>query len=501
MSLEKLQKSASSPKLRVSSRYRNLLMAAMAATAVNMTACSDGPGNGDGGTGGTSETGGTGGTETGGTGGTGGVDNCADLKFDGLASKRFEPGEVGSFAVNLDDKHPDSAYNTARFEMVSGDVLTRPALIGLIRSTKDNYDSGYTSTGDVDGLRPVAIDPDQPYIEGENGGCTLNYLDDDAVSPSAMTDPSKLPMMETPTGVYSTVFCIENGQEVKADYVITAERTRFALVNLTTANNEIEIFMANSKPDVSANAFRDMDGHIVVDLGGTTDEEDGSSTVLNQLGLNASGLTFVPVDGMPGQFRTVNPSMATSLNLDVAGLNEGLVDDTSSKQVSVTETDPCIDVSCNGNGTCVNGACMCDAGFANDDMDAKDDCDACDTQSGLYENDYPTCSPDVTPPNAPVITTNSGVNFGILQQNFTLDGTTDSDTDEMWVRAVQTSNPGAGTVLFDWTAINGYTSESVNWSYNGSISQVFKAYEYCVRAEDKANNQSNTDCVVVDRLQ
>ena len=454
-------------------------MAAMAAVAIN-TGCSD-PGNGgEGGTGGT--------TDTGGTGGTGSMDNCADLKLEdqALAAKRFEPGEVGSFVVDN-----GGAYDTTRFEMVDGDVLNRAALVGLVKVTKDNYESGYTAIGDVSGVRPILVDPDQPYVEDENGGCELNVLPDDAINQSAMSDPSKLPMMDTPTGVYSTVFCVENGQEIKADYVLTAERTRFSLASLTTANNRIEFFMANSKPNVMATAFRDMDGHVVVDLGGTTDEEDGSSTVLNKLGLSASGLTFLPVDGQPGQFRTANPSVATSLNLDVAGLNQGMVDDTSSQQVTVNETDPCADVNCNGNGTCVNGACVCDAGFANDDMDAKDDCDGCDTQSGLYENDYPVCSPDTTPPNAPVITTNGGSNMIINQANYVLEGNTDADTWTMWY------NIDGGP----FNQIGGYPSNSINWLYNGNIPAVFQDDNACFQARDKAGNQSATDCITVSRVQ
>ena len=154
------------------------------------------------------------------------------------------------------------------------------------------------------------------------------------------------------------------------------------------------------------------------------------------------------------------------------------------------ESDPCLDVSCNGNGTCVNGACVCDAGFANDDMDAKDDCDSCDTESGLYENDYPTCSPDVTPPNAPVITTNGGTNTIIYQENFTLDGTTDADTYEVWY------NIDGG----NFSQLGGYPAYNTMWSYNGSIPSVFEAHDYCFRAEDKAGNQSGTDCINVNRF-
>jgi hypothetical protein len=56
------------------------------------------------------------------------------------------------------------------------------------------------------------------------------------------------------------------------------------------------------------------------------------------------------------------------------------------------EPDPCDEVDCNGHGTCTDGSCECDPGYANDDSDPTDDCDSCDTG---YQG-YPNCG--VIPP-------------------------------------------------------------------------------------------------------
>ena len=659
MRIERTNITEKTPSFFIGTKVRNYLLATLAAAGVSVAACSDdsptlvsddetstestgGTGGETGGTGGeTSETGGEGGESTGGTGGETGEDPCEDLQFEGLASKRFDPGEVGSFEVSLDASHPDAAYNTTRFEMVSGDIVIQPSLIGLRKVVKDNHQTGYSTVGDLDGIRPIVIDADQHYIEDGQGGCELNLV---SVNTMELSDPAKQPMMDAPNGVFATVFEEKNGGETLAAYTLTADRTRFALSNLTTLDDTTEVFMTNSKPVVAASAHRELDGHIVANLAGTTDESDGSDNVLGKLNLAAQGVIFSPVPGQPGTFRSNNPSNLTSLDMLVAGLNEGMVDDTSMQTVQVTETDPCIGVdcngngtcnggdcvcdagyvnddadpqddcdscdvgyvgypncepdpclnvecngngtcengacncdpgyanddmnaaddcdscdvgyvgypncqpdpcvgvdcngngscvngacvcdtgyenddadpqddcddcepgyigypncqpdpcvgvNCNGNGTCVNGACVCDAGFDNDDANPNDDCDDCDTESGLYENDYPVCSPDTTPPNAPVITTNGGSNMIINQANYVLEGNTDADTWTMWY------NIDGGP----FNQIGGYPSNSINWLYNGNIPAVFQDDNACFQARDKAGNQSATDCITVSRVQ
>ncbi|MFH0838502.1 MAG: hypothetical protein V1880_04530 [Patescibacteria group bacterium] len=136
------------------------------------------------------------------------------------------------------------------------------------------------------------------------------------------------------------------------------------------------LLMSNSKPNISASATRDQDGHIVLDLTGTTDEGVGNDMVLSKLNASAPSVTFAPVPGQPGKFKTITPSALTSLNLSVAGLNEGLADYTTVKKIEVPLSPEAevVMVTRKVVGTCSEG-----------------------------ENDFPTCSPDITPPNAPVI--------------------------------------------------------------------------------------------------
>ncbi|OQY41798.1 MAG: hypothetical protein B6242_16865, partial [Anaerolineaceae bacterium 4572_78] len=387
----------------------------MAGGALLLTGCGpDNPNNGTGGQAAEGGMGGTGGVGAMGGGGTGGDNPCEGLEFGGLASKKFEPGETGSFTVNFDESHPDAHFNGMKFEMISGDIVIKPSTVGLTQVIYDNYQTGYGEIGDVSGIRPYVFDPDEHYILDENGNCTLNVV---SINQEAMADPARQPVMESPTGIFATVFKFQNESESMVDYSLQVENTRFALGSMTTLDSDTDYIMGNSLPVLSTKVTRDPDGHLLLDLTGTTDEGVSSDLVLGKLNANANGVTFEPVVGQPGKFRTTVPSNLTSLNLSVEGPNQPLTNDTANATVGVS----CEGINTNGHGICSEGLVTCDPGFANDDADQTNDCDGCDTESGLYENDYPVCSPDVTPPNAPVITTNGGNNTNINQANFTLE--------------------------------------------------------------------------------
>lgn len=492
---------------------RALLAVTMAAGALTLTGCGPGDGGNNGGQGGSAGVsghageGGTGGTEggAGGTAGTGGLDGgtggeagaggsdpCKSLTFNGLASRVYQPGETGAFTVSLGAQHPDKAYNDTTFTMVSGDLAAQKTAIGLVKEAynSNQYQTPYGPVGPVSGIEVVAYDPDQPYVYDQNiQDCALNLVD---VNDAVLSNPAKQPTLESPMAMYSSELRVENSVQTPVPFTLLADRTRFAVSNLSTKSHpKVDFLFANSLPIVPAgvSAVRDANGFITVDLAGVTDEGDGSANILSKLGLTAPGVTFAPVSGQPGKFRTTAASNLTSLDLSVAGANQSWVADTTLKSgVTVTETDPCQGVNCNGHGTCVSGACNCDPGFANNDSNPNEDCDGCDLQSGLYNNDYPVCSPDVTPPNAPVITTNGGANYLIEQADFILEGTTDADTYDMW----QNMDGGVYSKF-------PYTHYSINWLYNGNIPSQFSYHDYCFKASDKAGNLSTEDCIHVDR--
>ena len=334
---------------------RALLCAAIAATAFNVTSCgpsdTDTNGNeagaagmagmagsaGEGGTAGTGGVGGTGGIEggTGGTAGSGGGDACKSLTYGGLAYKKYDVGQTGSFEVALGNQHPDKAYNNTRFTMINGEVLTKASKVILEKVEYDNYQTqGYGPVGDVSGVRPVILGAEQDYVDDGTGHCVPNFA---AVSASAMQNPAKRPTLESPLGMYATVLKVENSTEAVAPSTLLVDRTRSELSTLYTANTQADYLMGNSKPVVTASAVRGADGFITVDLAGTTDENVGNDLVLGKLNASAPGVTFAPIPGQPGKFRSTAASNLTSLNLSVAGLNQNLVDDTSATSVNVTD--------------------------------------------------------------------------------------------------------------------------------------------------------------------
>ena len=507
----------------------------------------------------------------------------------------YEIGESGAFTLS-GLTGPDARYNGMNFEVKDGSMFVGRARVGLYKVIYDNYRQGYEAIGDMSGVRPVVVDADRPYIEDpENGGCRLNLVD---VDMRVLDDPEKRPVMKTPQNYYTTAFNVkDNNYEEVGDYELTADRTQVRLDSLHTASRKLDVILGNSRPALTAAAHRDAEGHIVVNIAGTTDEGFGDDSILERLSCDAEGLSFEAVPGQPHMRRSTAPSNLTALELSVAGLNEGLTDDTSNETLTIEETDPCIGISCNGNGLCnggecvcnegftnndtnpasdcdacetgyenyptcspvvsdpcaevdcngnglceggacvcdegftnndtnpasdcdacetgyenyptcspvvsdpcaevdcngnglcEGGACVCDEGFTNNDTNPASDCDACDLESGLYENDYPACSPDVTPPNAPVITTNGGLNTTTFQANFTLEGTTDADTFQMWANI-----DGGPFSQFS------YTPNSVDWLYNGNMPNLYEGRDYCFKASDKAGNESETDCIGVNRL-
>ncbi|MBU1016028.1 hypothetical protein KJ657_02980, partial [Patescibacteria group bacterium] len=436
-----------------------------------------GAGTGGGGTGGTTEGGG-------GTGG-GGANPCEGLVFEGLAGEEVSPGETKAVTVDLGESHPDKAYNGLRME-INGDVLTKPGLAGLMKKTDVTANGDYQLV-EMKGFRTLVIDKENNYRLNESGNCELNTLE---VNQIVMNDINKRPVVTSPPNLWLSALRVkEGGDGVPENFELTMTGTRARISEL----NGEGFFFANTKPKPPetpapvAKVTRDQDGHILIDLAGWSDEGNSSDLVKDGLGVMASDeLVFAKVPSEPGKFRSTDPSSVGSFDLSVTGLSEAVADDTTMVNAVVS----CEGIDCNGHGTCGEGACTCNAGFNNDDSNPTDDCDSCDTESGLYENDFPTCSPDTTPPNAPVITTNGGLPFGTNQDNFTLEGTTDIDTHKMWY------NIDGGS----FSKINGYTPYTNNWIENLSITTIWEDHDYCFRAEDKANNPSGTDCIYVSRI-
>ncbi|MBU0705983.1 hypothetical protein KJ657_02525 [Patescibacteria group bacterium] len=458
------------------SRIYQLLLAG--ATALSVSACGNGdPNNPDGGagTGGSAGTGGN--TEGGGGTGGGGGNPCEGLVFEGLAAETVKPGESKTVTVSLGESHPDKAYNGLSMK-IDGDVITESGLAGLMAKTDVTAGQGYELV-EMKGFRTLVIDKENNYRLNESGNCELNTLE---VNENVMNDANKQPVVTLPPGMWLSAFRVQNGEGVPEAFEFTAVSTRSRISEL----NREGYFPANSKPVVISKVTRDPEGHIVVDFSGTTDDKIGNDFVLENLGVAADGgLDFETVTGKPWERRSADPSSVGSFDLFVSGLSEGVTDDTTMVNATVS----CEGIDCNGHGTCSEGACACNAGFNNDDSNPTDDCDSCDTESGLYEDDYPVCSEDETPPNDPVITTNGGLPFTVNQDNFILDGTTDIDTHEMWY------NIDGGP----FSLINSFTSFANSWSENFSNPVVWTQHTYCFRAEDQANNQSGTDCVPVMR--
>ncbi|MBU1016527.1 hypothetical protein KJ657_05580 [Patescibacteria group bacterium] len=481
MRLNRLSPSSESgPRPVLAESYRELVYAAMAATALSVSACGgeDPVNNPDGGAG-TGGSAGTGGNTEGG-GGTGGGNPCEGLVFEGLASEEITPGEIRTVTVSLGESHPDKAYNGLSME-IDGDVLSKPGLVGLIAKTDVTAGQDYELV-EMKGFRTLAINKENNYRLNANGNCELNTLE---INGDVMNDANKQPVVTLPPGLWLSAFIVQNGEGVPEDFEFTAVSTRSRISEL----NGEGYFPANSKPAVLSKVTRDQEGYIVIDLAGTKDEDDGSDFVLENLGVAAGGgLTFADVPGKPWERRSTGPSDIGSFNLSVSGLSEGVADDTTVVNATVS----CEGIDCNEHGTCSEGACTCNAGFNNDDSDPTDDCDSCDTESGLFEDDYPTCSEDETPPNDPVITTNGGVNFGIAegQSNYTLEGTTDLDSHEIWY------NIDGG----NFAKLSGYTSFNTSFTYNGNIPNPFETDDVCFKAVDQADNESGTDCISIIRL-
>lgn len=333
-------------------RFRKLLMAALAATAVSATACNGDSNNNNQPDGGAGAAGAAGEGGTAGSGGAGGENPCADLKFEGLASMRLDPGQTDSTTVNLGDAHPQKAYNGTTLEWGSGDIITQPSVVGMQQVIYDNYQTGYGQIGDVSGVRPVVIDANQHFVDDGTGNCVLNVV---SVDQTALADPAKQPILRSPNGYFVTGFMVENGNESMANYTLEAENTRINVSALTTVDGNADVIMGNSDPNVVASVTRDQDDHVVLDLNGTTDEGDAS--VLDKLGISATGLTLEPVINEPGKYRSTAPFLGAVIPLSVSGLNEGLTDDTTEESVNVPEkpdiTNLAIDCSSTG-GFCIS---------------------------------------------------------------------------------------------------------------------------------------------------
>jgi hypothetical protein len=178
------------------------------------------------------------------------------------------------------------------------------------------------------------------------------------INEAALSDVAKQPILRTPNGYFVTGFMLKDDVESVADYQLMAENTRINLSTLTTADHDGAVIFGNSIPDVSASVTRDQDDHAILDITGTTDEGDGSSDVLERLGVNATGLTFEPVINEPGRFRSTTPFLGNSIPLSVSGLNEGLTNDTTDTAVNVPDKPEITNLAIDCSGPPVSGSCV-----------------------------------------------------------------------------------------------------------------------------------------------
>jgi len=299
--------------------------------ALGVTACNGNEtNNGTGGDGGTStETGGGGGV--GGSGGIGGSNPCEGIPLGAIAEVEVSPGEIKDATVNLGDSNPDKIYNDLSLQ-INGDVLDETGLALLIAKTEVNVNSGYELT-DMRGFRTVVVDPNKRWRLNSDGICERNTLTPNA----GINNVDIQPIITYPLAL-SALRELEGGGDSILE--LSEQTANGVRANISEINGEGH-YLANSKPVVTTNVTRDQDGHILLDLTGTTDEGDGSNLVLENLGVMASdGLVFAAVSGQPGMFRSVESSNLGSFDLFVSGLAEGVVDDTTVVGVELPNTAP-----------------------------------------------------------------------------------------------------------------------------------------------------------------
>ena len=336
------QSPSSGPRSSLTARSRNRTLAILAAVAaLGGTACGgEDPNNDqpDGGAGAGAVDGGTGGTGAGGTGGEAGSNPCEGVPFEGLASKLYEPGETGAFTVEK-----DGPYKGMRFEMVNGEVVTEPTLVGLQSVTLDNIPVGGQQIGDLEATRVSALDGNQPFEPDGLGGCTFKYASLNAV---AMADPDKQPTLDSPPGIYSTGLINAD----IADYSLQAENTRIKLSALTTSDdNKVDIGYPNFPPVGLPVLTRNSDNMLILDVTNVSDEGFSNEFVWNRFGVSIPNTTLVP-SGQPGVWNSDSPYLDSTASTSISGLNEDKTNDTKTDILTLPEF-PGIDnlaIDCNG---------------------------------------------------------------------------------------------------------------------------------------------------------
>lgn len=573
---------------------------------------------------------------------------CEGYTVPAAASVTLRNGEEGEAII--DDPDSDFYGGGVRIPgaVFSESMTARHIVSGALVI---NAPVSYSVVRDSSGIDVFAVDADQEGVwDDELGRCVPNVVELDSAMLAMEGNMAKRPVILSPIGIQGTMVYNSGSDQELPGLGHTSEIDTDLEQTVARATHYSIYEALNSIPDVTANASAGGDGHVTIDLTGTTDEGQTGEAIFEQISLEVSGHGFHQVDGSPHLWRSDEPFNVGDHDLDgyITGLNGPGIDDADfSVSVTVTQGDPCADITCNDNGTCEDGDCV---SCANDGLDVTDDCGSCiddgrfevdtypdcdldvtapegptistnagadfsvpssqadfdldgavatdaerllvnvdgagwtaqphtpgdtdwsyagtiptpDTSQtvcvaaedramlqsistcvtvtreavdlcmgvtcngegtcdggvctcnsagqdpdddcgscktdGLYEDDYPTCPPDITPPSAPEITTNNGQTFSTSQDEFVIEGLTVVDSHELWVRAVKASAPDIGMEIFDWTTVGNYTPGSTDWTYNGTIAGLFVAHEYCFRVEDRAGNQSDEDCVVVSRI-
>ena len=319
--------------------------------ALGLTGCNgeSNPGTGGSNPGGN---GGNGGEVVGGSGGEGGENPCANLPYQGLASKVFNKGETGSLTVEGMQGN-DSVYEGVRITVPSDEVFDHDVLLGIQAVGVSNTPAGFDQLNNVEALRIHALNAKQPYIQGKVG-CTENH---EQVNMAAMGDASKQPFVEFP-GVATTVFGLRNSVADTVNYQMNEDGTVFP-VQFSSAEENVDYFAVNSPPAGVPILTRNPDNTLKWDFANMSDEGYSDDFIKSGLVPQIPNTTLLPA-GQPGIWNSLNPYMNPTASATTFGLNQptGLVNDESNDMVNLPEfpviSNLAIDCSSTG-GFCGSG--------------------------------------------------------------------------------------------------------------------------------------------------
>ncbi len=411
---------------------------------------------------------------------------CDELTLDDVVQSELltdfvvaKTGETASIEVR------DGTYEGFRFELKK--VVEQDTAIFLNPATGINIDKiPGTKIDEASGININLVDANQPYINNaDDTDCDFNILDLNVEKEEERAE------LFLPDRYGSVIFC-EADDDGEPDCEMPGESfssTRTELGMEAKISHTSPYYFRDESPAVDQMSVELNEDNVpCVDTSNVTDEGQVLSNEEATVLINGQETTLE--DDMHCGTEALEPGIH-ELEVSVGGANFtrlGHMPDQSTVmqmvEVENTNVDPCEDVDC-GSGACVSegetATCQCDEGFTGDN------CEQCDTENGLYEDDFPTCSPDVTPPSAPVIETNFGDPFAIFEENFELEGSCDSDTETMEYRIDDS----------EWMTIESYSGGETSWSLNGTLE--IGSHTIYTRAKDLAENTSQEDSIAIFR--